>query len=282
MRVWFLLWRQSANGLRAVLALLLSFFYAQATEAQGLQFAAFTWKEALQEAKQTGKRVFVDAYTQWCAPCKMLQAYTFPDSTLGAFYNAQFINLKIDLEQGEGPERNQEWVVSAYPTLLFFDSSGVEVHRAVGFFTAAQLLEIGRQANTPSLQLRQLKSAFLAGTLPSAQLLLLLHTLEFAADPLVGTVAQTYLSHQKRFDDPDSQKLILTYADDPTQAPFQHLLQHRRSYQKQFGHARVEARIRVVIDQYLLLHPALSEKQVTKLKKEAEDGIHRRLKGKNR
>ncbi len=42
---------------------------------------AFKWyqmKEALALQEKTGKKMFIDVYTTWCGPCKMLEAILFP------------------------------------------------------------------------------------------------------------------------------------------------------------------------------------------------------------
>jgi thiol-disulfide isomerase/thioredoxin len=235
--------------------------------AQGLVFSGLSWKESMEQARRSEKNLFVDAYTSWCAPCKMLQEFTFPDSALGAYFNAHFINLKVDLEQGEGPSLNQEWVINAYPTLLFFDTSGREVHRAVGFFSANELLEIGEQANHPEHQLVNFKQAFLEGHCPADRLPSLLRTLERSADPLAARVAHFYLLQQENYHPLEVQKWILTYADDPEQPAFQYLLKKRTDFYRRFGKDRVDARIQVVIHQYLQLNPTLPPAQVKRLKK---------------
>src|SRR4051812_25738356 len=106
--------------------------FAQVT---GIHFEhGISWQEVLKKAKKDNKHIFVDCYTTWCGPCKMMSSQVFPLESVGKFYNANYINVKlqIDSTQNDNPEiqawyttANQiahDYYVMAYPTYLFFDS----------------------------------------------------------------------------------------------------------------------------------------------------------------
>ena len=40
--------------------------------AQGVEFRDLTFRLALEQAQKEGKLVFMDCYTVWCGPCKMM------------------------------------------------------------------------------------------------------------------------------------------------------------------------------------------------------------------
>ncbi len=86
--------------------------------AQGIQFEESTFNEALAKAGQEKKLLFIDCYTTWCGPCKMLSKIVFPNDTAGAFFNKHFINLKMDMEKGEGKTLSKTFRITSYPTLL--------------------------------------------------------------------------------------------------------------------------------------------------------------------
>ncbi|MFN4256425.1 MAG: thioredoxin family protein, partial [Saprospiraceae bacterium] len=71
--------------------------------AQGMNFEHGTWAEVLAKAKAENKPIFMDAYTVWCGPCKMMSNQTFPDAKVAELFNARFVNVKVDMEKGEGP-----------------------------------------------------------------------------------------------------------------------------------------------------------------------------------
>ena len=107
----------------------------------GILFRELTVSEALKVAKDENKLIFVDCFTTWCGPCKMLSNVVFKDSTFADYFNRHFINLKIDMEKGEGPELHKKYDVRGYPTLLFLDSNGEVVHRLIGADKAPVLLK---------------------------------------------------------------------------------------------------------------------------------------------
>ncbi|NLR94095.1 thioredoxin fold domain-containing protein [Flammeovirga agarivorans] len=127
------------------------------TFAQGIQFFEGTWEEAKAEAKKQNKHIFMDAYTTWCGPCKMLKKKIFPQDEVGKFYNETFISVAFDMEKGEGIELAKAFDVKAYPTLLFFSAEGELVHKSVGAPEAAKFIEIGKDAVDPSKQLYALE-----------------------------------------------------------------------------------------------------------------------------
>lgn len=113
--------------------------------ADGIQFRGMTIEEAKKEAKASGKIIFIDAYTDWCGPCKKMAATSFKDPKVGELFNKKFINLKIEVEKTEdGLTLARAYGVKAYPTLLFIDGDGIIKKSVIGFQTADQLLAVGK------------------------------------------------------------------------------------------------------------------------------------------
>jgi thioredoxin 1 len=118
----------------------LSFVNAPSNSPEGINFEGISFEQALKKAKKEKKLIFVDAYAVWCGPCKWMEANTFREKEVGDAFNKEFINLKIDMEKGEGPELARKYNVRAYPTLLLIDGDGKVVKRIVGAQKKNQLL----------------------------------------------------------------------------------------------------------------------------------------------
>ncbi|MDY3032731.1 MAG: TlpA family protein disulfide reductase [Odoribacter sp.] len=115
-------------------------------EAQGIKFTKGNWSAILEQAKKEKKLVFIDCYTEWCQPCKEMEKGVFLSKEVGDFYNKNFINLKVDMERGEGPMVLSMYKISAFPTFLFVNPDGDEVYCLVGSKTEAEMLEMGKNA----------------------------------------------------------------------------------------------------------------------------------------
>lgn len=46
------------------------------------------WKKIVKKAKKEKKLIFVDCYTSWCGPCKMLAKDVFTRDTVADFFNS--------------------------------------------------------------------------------------------------------------------------------------------------------------------------------------------------
>ena len=53
------------------------------TGAAGMQFFEGSWSEVLAAAKEQNKYVFVDAFADWCVPCKWMTKNVFPTDEAG-------------------------------------------------------------------------------------------------------------------------------------------------------------------------------------------------------
>ncbi|MEY3442865.1 MAG: hypothetical protein RLZZ519_1146 [Bacteroidota bacterium] len=116
------------------------------TPATGIDFFHGTFAEAQAKAKRENKLIFMDAYTSWCAPCRFMAANVFTDQSVGEYYNAHFVNIKVDMEKGEGPDLSRRYSVMAYPTLLFIDGNGEVKSRVMGGKPAAEFIALGQKA----------------------------------------------------------------------------------------------------------------------------------------
>ena len=110
----------------------------------GIKFTEARWADVLKQAKAQKKVIFLDAYASWCGPCKMLQKNVFTQKSVGDLFNKKFINVKMDMEKGEGLSLAQVYPLEAYPTLLFIDGNGRVVKKAIGYMPADDLISVGK------------------------------------------------------------------------------------------------------------------------------------------
>lgn len=112
---------------------LMAFAIPSFAEEGGVNFVeGKTFAEILQMAKQENKLVFMDCYTSWCGPCKMMTSKVFPQKIMGDYFNPRYVCVKFDMEKGEGVDLKTKYDVKAFPTFLCLDSEGNVLHRVVG------------------------------------------------------------------------------------------------------------------------------------------------------
>ena len=114
--------------------------------AEGIVFEQGTWQEALNKAKAENKLIFMDCYTSWCGPCKMLAKEVFTDPDAAKFFNEHFVNVKVDMEKGEGVALKDKYGVHAYPTLNFINAQGELQHCIVGSMEVEDFLKEAQKA----------------------------------------------------------------------------------------------------------------------------------------
>lgn len=101
--------------------------------ADGVRFFQGSWGQLLSEAKRQNKPIFVDVYTTWCGPCKLMTSQAFPNPRVAARMNEHFVNYKLDAEKGDGQSIAKRYGVQGYPTSLFLTPDGKLLHRAIGY-----------------------------------------------------------------------------------------------------------------------------------------------------
>jgi thiol-disulfide isomerase/thioredoxin len=106
-------------------------------------------------AKDSGKLIMIDFYTDWCTWCKKLDKDVYPDATV-VQVASEFIPLKLDAEKN-GERLANHYHVAAYPTVLFIDDRGVVAKKIEGYEPAEEfagdIFKVAR-ANRPRIEQR--------------------------------------------------------------------------------------------------------------------------------
>lgn len=167
-----------------------------AQEKGGIYFETGDWMTVIARAKAAQKPIFVDVYTDWCAPCKKLEKDIFTQPEVANFFNQNFINFKINAEKDEGVEFSGTFEVDAYPCMLFFDSNGNLVHRTTGYFDAQAFIENGKNALNPERQLIRLQQEYESGNRTEQLMRNYAYALFTAGDTRVAAVVRQLLTAQ--------------------------------------------------------------------------------------
>ncbi len=215
---------------------------------QGIQFHEGDWLSALERAGRENKLIFMDAYTTWCGPCKMMDKQTFTDSAVGALYNGRFINVKMDMEKGEGIDLARGYNVQAYPTLLFLDPAGQIVHRVAGFHRPQQFIDLAMTALDPNRKMQALDEQYAHGDRDAGFLYTYAYVRLNAMDGTHYPVAMEYLETQDDWSTTKNMEFIFSFAEYIDGKAFQYLLDHRTEFQAHYGSTPIIRKIDEVIN----------------------------------
>ena len=102
-------------------------------------FHNLSFEAACQKAAHEQKLVFIDFYTTWCGPCKMLDQTTWKDPSVIRLLREKTFALKIDAEKEVALAKR--YGIEAYPTLLLLDPDGKERDRMVGYREAKPFIQ---------------------------------------------------------------------------------------------------------------------------------------------
>ncbi|SDK01898.1 Protein of unknown function, DUF255 [Pedobacter sp. ok626] len=130
---------------------------------RSINFATTSLKEAFKLAKAQHKMIFTDCYTVWCGPCKGMDKLVFTQDSVADFFNSHFINVKMDMEKGEGPEALKNYAVGAFPTYLLFDEDGNQIYKFVGGMSANEFMAKIRIGMNPKNEIATREKRYTAG-----------------------------------------------------------------------------------------------------------------------
>lgn len=131
--------------------------------AKAQQINWMTMDEALEMQKKVPKPIFMDVYTDWCGPCKMLDKNTFQTKEVADFINATYYAVKFNAEGNsivnfkgkkytnpdfdatrKGRNSMHEFTaflkVEGYPSMYVLDKKGDIAKVIVGYYQPEQLL----------------------------------------------------------------------------------------------------------------------------------------------
>src|ERR1035437_9393383 len=113
---------------------------------QGIKFFEGSFEEAKAEAKKQNKYLFIDCWENGCAPCYKMEKEVLPLKSVGDFYNAHFVCLKMNMFIGEGIDIKKTYEIHAYPTCLYLDADGEVANFFEGAPKESKFIEQGKIA----------------------------------------------------------------------------------------------------------------------------------------
>ncbi|MBN8695234.1 MAG: thioredoxin family protein [Bacteroidetes bacterium] len=208
-----------------------------------------TFSEIQAQAKKENKLIFIDCYTVWCGPCKWMAKNTFTNDTVADFYNRNFINAKIDMEKGEGIEIAKKYEINAYPTLLYINGDGVQVHRICGAAPAKEFVEMGKDALSPDKQMAAFTKKFNDGKTSAAIAKTYFGMLSNACQSF-SKESSKYFENVKKEElyNRANWEIIYSFVNDYNSNTFQTLEKEREAFAKLYTKDSVDAKI---MDVYL-------------------------------
>lgn len=210
------------------------------------------FNQAVQKAKSTGKLIFLDCYTSWCGPCKMMANTVFPQEVVGNFMNPKYVCIKIDMEKGEGPELAKKLQISAYPTFIVFNSAGQEIGRFLGGCKAEEFIEKVKKASEDNTS-AEMDKRFADGERDEAFLYSYLNTLSSAykrdqcnvvAEALLEGKAETFAG------DKQLANVFMRHLTNPFCPAFVYTAKHPEALAESMGDTPVRMKIRNVWSGY--------------------------------
>lgn len=94
------------------------------------------FEDVVKEAKRTQKPILLDFTAKWCKHCMKMETEVFANAEIAEKLNSEFIAYKVDIDEADGKEISNKYLVKEYPTYLILDPTTQKSEKIKGFYTA--------------------------------------------------------------------------------------------------------------------------------------------------
>ncbi|NLR58341.1 DUF255 domain-containing protein [Chitinophaga polysaccharea] len=207
-----------------------------------------TWAEVKAKAKAENKYIFMDCFTTWCGPCKMMSAQIFPQEKVGNFMNDKYVSVKVQMDQtakdneevkqwyADAQQIEKDYSIRAYPTFLVFAPDGHIVDRQVGGSEADQFINRFTASLDPAQQYYTQLDKYTQGQKDTAFLRKLAYLAQDKYDmDNAGKIAKEYLAQQKDLYTPVNLEFLGKFTQSSKDPGFDVFLHHADKVNKALG-----------------------------------------------
>lgn len=208
-----------------------------------IAFKEGVWNTQLENAKLENKLIFFDAYTTWCGPCKLMTKDVFTKDSVADLFNQSFINVKVDMEKGEGISLKDKYKISAYPTYLFINGDGEVIHKIVGSMSPNEFINEANNALNPENTVYWLAKNFEASEHSKTSAVAYLEALDNAYEHgKMSVVSKIYFDGLEKSTLLEDQnwKLALKYLNNPSSSAFAYLFANKEKLVEKYEEQEVK------------------------------------------
>ena len=225
------------------ITLLLTFFALTGSLfAQSINFQPLSLEDAIIESGKTGKPVMFMAYQSTCTHCEKMINEVFPDTMVSNFYNANFINIRIDmLDQAMAKKYIQQFYLSSFPTFIIINGKAETLYQYVGEFKAAEFVKQAKLSLDPANQIPTNRRAFEANPADSTACYNYLLTLSRGRLATQSVASAYFNANNKQLEFTTSNWRILSMSVSNLDSEiFRYMLEHKADFEKVASTKKVE------------------------------------------
>ena len=240
--------------MKRIVTIAMSLMAFMTAMAQGIAFEpdGTTLEQASAKAKSENKLIFLDCYTTWCGPCKMMARTVFTQEKVGAAMNPKFVSVKIDMESAYGAPLAKKLQITAYPTFVIFNADAQEIGRFLGGSPADEFIKKVEEKSADKSS-ASLKSRWDAGERDPQFLLAYLQTLTATYKTQdANDVAEALLKGKEATFAADStlRSIFLKNITNPFAKSFVYTAKNPEALASQVGARLVESKVNSVLSAY--------------------------------
>lgn len=200
-----------------------------------------SWDQLLIQAKKEKKMIFLDAYTDWCGWCKVMDKNTFSKKEVGDTMHQYFIPIKLEMQKTElGRQIAIKYSIRGFPSFLVFDFEGNMIKQWFGYQAPEDFLpKLSEWIHyTPHTMLPGYNKGFDVKYHPEYLKLFAKSDGDIAPDSLV--VTQFFLSNDS-YDSEENWVMAKTFYWWMPEETMQKIIDQKQAITKQFGKENFDA-----------------------------------------